>query len=68
MSAELALDFLRLRMKRLIFFAVVCDPDVVSVSELLELEELLELVSNTSARIPGWASSSIWAWGMLVYR
>jgi hypothetical protein len=52
-SAELPLDFLRLRMKRLIFFAVVREPDVESVSELLELEELLELVSKTSARMPG---------------
>jgi hypothetical protein len=52
-SAELPLDFLRLRIKRLIFFAVVCEPDVVSVSDELELEELLELVSNTSARRPG---------------
>ena len=67
-SVEPALDFLRLRIKRLIFLAVVCDPEDESVSELLELEELLELVSKTSARIPGCASSSTRCCGMLVYK
>lgn len=43
-STELALDFLRPFLKyRLIFFAVFTDPEVVSLSVVLESEELDEL-------------------------
>jgi hypothetical protein len=52
-SFELALDFLRLRMNRLIFLAVVCDPDEPSLSELEELEESDVDESRISARTPG---------------
>lgn len=47
-SFELALDFLRLRMNRFIFLAVVCDPEESSVSE--ELEELEELEDVDESR------------------
>jgi hypothetical protein len=52
-SFELALDFLRLRINRLIFLAVVCDPDDASLSELDELEESDVEESRMSARTPG---------------
>lgn len=66
---ELVLDLRRLRClkARLIFFAVVFDPDELSVSELLEsLDESDELEElSMSAKTPGWDSSSMMCCGVL---
>lgn len=70
-SLELALDLRRRLPLKALFsrFAVVFELE--DPSESLELEELDELDEvdepNISASTPGWDSSSITCWGVLVY-
>lgn len=67
---ELALDLRRLRRtSRFIRFAVVCEPELESVSVSLELEESLDELDEfiMSANTPGWDSSSIRCCGVLSY-